>query len=79
MAQWIVDLAVCSFKHCGDLGDLWRLFELSELISGHDQVGALGLVDIVAINTDEFVIEVGVEWVWPPLRVELLFVASSLG
>ena len=60
------DLAVCSFKHCGDLGDLWRLLEPSELTSGHSQIGAWGLVDIVAVNTDEFIVEVVVEWAWPP-------------
>ena len=75
----LVDLAVRSFKHCGDLGDLWRLLEPSELISSHGQVGAWSLVDIVAIDTNKFVIEVAAEWVWPPLRVELFFVASSLG
>ena len=63
----LVDLAVYSFKHCGDLGDLWRLFELSELISGHGQVGAWGLIDIMAINMDEFIVEVAAEWAWPPL------------
>ena len=60
----LVDLAVRNFKHCGDL---WRLFEPSELVSGHGQVGAWGLVDIMAVNTDEFIIEVAVEWAWPPL------------
>ena len=74
----LVDLTVCSFKHCGDLGDLWCLLEPGELISSHDQVGAWGLVDVVAVDMDEFVIEVALEWVWPPLRVEL-FVVSSLG
>ena len=52
---------MCNFKHYGDLGDLWRLLELSELISSHDQVGAWGLVDIVAINMDIFIIEVAAE------------------
>ena len=75
----LVDLAVRSFKRCGDLDDLWRLLELSELVSSHDQVSAWSLVDIVAIDMDEFVFEVVVEWAWPPLRVELLSVASSLG
>ena len=75
----LVDLAVCSFKHCGDLGDLWRLLEPSELISGHGQVGAWGLVDIVAIDMDKFVVEVATEWAWPPLRVKLFSVAGSLG
>ena len=73
----LVDLAVCSFEHCGDLGDFWRLFKMGELIGGHGQVSAWGLVDIVANNTDKFV-EVVLEWAWPPLRVEL-FVASSFG
>ena len=68
-----------NFKHCGDLGDFWRLLEPSKLISGHDQVGAWGLVDIMAINMDEFVVEVAAEWVWPSLRVELFSVVSSLG
>ena len=75
----LVDLAVRSFKQCGDLGDLWRLFEPSELISGHNQVGAWGLVDIVTVDMDELVIEVAAEWVWPPLQVELFSVVSSLG
>ena len=57
----LVHLVVRSFKHCGDLGDLWRLLEPSELISGHDQVGAWGLVDVVAVDMDEFIIEVVVE------------------
>jgi len=75
----LVDLAVCNFKHCDNLGDLWRLLEPSELISGHGQVGAWGLIDIVAINTDEFIIEAVAEWAWPPLRVELFSITSSLG
>ena len=57
----LVDLAVHNFKHYGDLEDLWRLFEPSMLVSGHGQVGAWGLVDIVSVNTDEFVIEVAAE------------------
>ena len=75
----LVDLAVRRFKHCGDLNDLWRLLEPSELIGGHGQVGAWGLVDIVAVDTDEFIVEVVAEWLWPPLRVELSSVASNLG
>jgi len=63
----LVDLAVRSFKHCGDLGDLRRLLEPSELICGHGQVGAWGLVDIMAIGMDEFIVEVAAEWEWPPL------------
>ena len=75
----LIDLAVCHFKHGGDLGDLWCFLEPDKLIGGHSQVGAWGLVDIVAVDTDEFVIKVMAEWVWPPLRVELFFIASSLG
>ena len=74
----LVDLAVCSFENCGDLGDFRRLLGPSELIGGHGQVGAWGLVDVVVVNTDKFVTEVALEWAWPSLRVELI-VASSLG
>ena len=75
----LIDLAVRRFKHGGDLGNLWRSLEPSELISSHGQVGAWGLVDIVAVDMDKFIVEVAAEWAWPPLRVELLSVASSLG
>ena len=75
----LVDLAVHRFKHGSDLSDLWCLREPGELIGGHSQVGAWGLVDIVAIDMDKFIIEVVAEWAWPPLRVELFSVASSLG
>ena len=62
----LVDQAVCRFKHGGDLGDFWHLLELSELISSHGQVGAWSLVDIVAIDMNEFVIEVAAEWAGLP-------------
>ena len=52
----LVDLAVCRFKHGGDLGDLRCLREPGELIGGHSQVDAWGLVDVVAINMDKFVV-----------------------
>ena len=55
-------MAVRRFKHGGDLGDLWCLWEPSELIGGHGQVGAWGLVDIMAVNTDKFIVEVALEW-----------------
>ena len=74
----LVDLAVCCFKHGRDLGDLGCLREPGELIGGHSQVGAWGLVDVLAVNTDKFVIEVALDWAWPSLRVELV-IASSLG
>jgi len=75
----LVDLAVCSFKHRGNLGDLRCLLEPSKLISSHSQVGAWGLVDIVAVDMDEFIVEVAAEWAWPPLQIELFYIASSLG
>ena len=46
----LVDLAVRRFKHDGDLGDLRCLREPSELVGSHNQVGALGLIDIMAVN-----------------------------
>jgi len=75
----LVDQAVHSFKHYSDLGDLLRLLKPSEFISGHGQVSAWGLVDIMVVDTDKFILEITVEWAWPPLRVELFFVANSLG
>jgi len=71
-------LALRRFKHCDDLGDLRCLREPGELIGSHGQVGAWGLVDVVAVNTDKFVVEVALELVWPSLRVKLI-VASSFG
>ena len=68
---------MCRFDHGDDLGDLWCSLEPGELIGGHGQVGAWGLVDIMAINMDKFIIEVALEFAWPSLRVELI-VASSL-
>ena len=66
------------FKHGGDLGDLWCLRELDELIGRYGQVGAWGLANVVVVNTDKFIVEVALEWAWPPLRVKLIIV-SSLG
>ena len=57
----LVDLAVRRFKHGGDLGDFWHLWKPGKLIGSHGQVGAWGLVDIVAINTDKFIVEVALE------------------
>ena len=73
-----MDLAVHSFEHYSDHGDLWHLLEPSELISGHGQVGAWGLVEVMAVNINKFVIEVALELACPSLRVELI-VVSSLG
>jgi len=47
------------FKHGGDLRCLW---EPGKLIGGHGQVSAWGLVYVVAMNMDKFIIEVAVEW-----------------
>ena len=58
----LIDLAMRRFKHCGDLGDLRCLREPSELVGSHGQVGAWGLVDVVAVNTDKLVVEVALEW-----------------
>ena len=63
----LVDLTVRRFKHGGDLGDLRCVREPSELVGGHDQVSAWGLVDVVAINTDKFVVEVALELALPSL------------
>ena len=61
---------MCCFEHYGDPSNLRCLLELGELIGGHGQVGAWSLVDVVAVNTDKFVVEVALEW--PSLRVKLL-------
>ena len=74
----LIDLIVHRFKHGGDLGDLWCLREPGELIGGHGQVGTWGLVDIMAVDMDKFIVKVALEWAWPPLRVKL-FISSILG
>ena len=66
----VIDLAVRRFKHGGDLGELGRLREASELIGGHCQIGAWGLVDVMAVNSDKLTVEDALEW--PSLRVKLL-------
>ena len=58
----LIDLAVHSFKYYGDHGDFWCLLKPNKLISGHGQVGAWGLVDIVAVNMDKLIVEVVLEW-----------------
>ena len=65
------------FEHGGNLGDFWRLWEPGELVGGHSQVGAWGIVDVVAINMDKFVVEVALEWAWPSLRVEQPWLAQG--
>ena len=63
-------MAVRRFKHGSDLGDLWCLWELGELIGSHCQIGARSLVDVMTVNTDKLIVEVALEW--PSLRVKLL-------
>ena len=52
--------------------------ETSELVSGYCQIGAWSLEDIVAVNAEEFFIEVAVERERSSLRIELI-IPSSLG
>ena len=62
----LIGLAVRRFKNGSDLDDLRCLQEPVELVGGHGQVGTWGLVDIMAVNMDKFVIKVSLEWAWPP-------------
>ena len=63
----LINLTVCHFWHGGDLGELRRLQQAIELISGHCQIGAWSLEDVVAINTEKLFVEVVVEREWPSL------------
>jgi len=63
----LINLTVCRFKHGGDLGELGRLREASELIGGHCQIGTWSLEDIVAVNVEKFFIDVAVELEQPSL------------
>ena len=58
----LIDLAVCCFKHGSDLSDLRCLREPGEFVGGHGQVGAWGLVDVVAVNTDKLIVEIALKW-----------------
>jgi len=66
----LIDLAMRRFKHCGDLGNLWCLWEPSELIGGHSQVGARSLIDVMVVNMEKLIVKVALEW--PSLQVKLL-------
>ena len=55
-------MTVCRFKHSGDLGELGRLRQAGELDSGHRQIGAWSLDDVMAVNTEKLFIEVAMEW-----------------
>ena len=63
----LINLIVCCFKHGGDLGELGRLRVVRELISGHCQIGAWSLEDVVVVNAEKLFVEVAVEWEWPSL------------
>ena len=63
----LINLIVCRFKHGGNLGELGRLREASELIGGHYQIGAWSLEDVMAVNAEKLFIKVAVEWEWPSL------------
>ena len=63
----VINLTVCRFKHGGDLGEIGHLWETSELIGGHCQIGAWSLEDVMAINVEKLFIEVVVEQEWPSL------------
>jgi len=73
----LVDLTVRHFKHRGDLGDLRRLLEPSELVGSHGQVSAWSLVHVVAVDTNEFVVEVALEKAWSTLRVVIFPIMSG--
>ena len=64
----LIDLIVSRFKHGGDLGELRRLRETSELIGGYYQISAWSLEDV----------EVAVERERSSLRIEPI-ILSSLG
>ena len=66
------------FKHGGDLGELGRLREMSELVGGYYQIGAWSLEDVVAVNMEKFFVEVVVERERPSLRIKPI-ILSSLG
>ena len=69
-------MTVCRFKHSGDLGKLECLREACKLVGGHCQIGARSLEDVMAINLEEFFIEVAMEG--PSLQVKLV-ITSGLG
>ena len=63
----LIDLTVSRFKHGGDLGELGRLREMSELVGGYYQIGAWSLEDVVAVNAEKLFVKVVVEQEWPSL------------
>ena len=67
----LIDLTVSRFKHGGDLGELRRLRETSDLVGGYCQIGAWSLEDVMAIDVEKFFIDVMVERERSSLRIEL--------
>ena len=74
----LIDLTVSRFKYGGDLGELERLRETSELIGGYCQIGAWSLEDVVAVDAEKFFVEVTVERERSSLRVKPI-IPRSLG
>ena len=54
-------MIVCRFKHSGDLGELGRLREVSKFVGGHGQISARSLENVVAVNAEEFFVEVAMK------------------
>jgi len=72
----LIDLTVSRFKHDGDLGELRRLRETSELIGGYCQIGAWSLEDVVAVDAEKFFVEVVVERERSSWRIEPIILSS---
>ena len=72
----LIDLTVSRFKHGGDLGELGRLRETSELVGGYYQIGTWSLENVVAVDVEEFFIEVAVERERSSRRVKLIILSS---
>lgn len=54
----IIDLAMRCLYHCGDHGDLRRLWQSAELIGGDGEVSARSLIDLVVSNAHEFDVQI---------------------
>ena len=54
-------MTVCRFKHSGDLGELGRLREARKLVGGYRQISARSLENVMAVNVEEFFVEVAME------------------
>jgi len=72
----LIDLAVSRFKHGGDLGELGRLRETSELVGGYCQIGAWSLEYVMAVDAEKFFVKVAVEREQSSLRVKPIIPSS---